>query len=80
MIRFLSSDGEIAFVMGHEIGHAVDQTRHGIKQNDLSARRNCESRADAVAFDLLIIIGPVRWFTIGWRIDRTDGVVGMPGS
>jgi predicted Zn-dependent protease len=57
MIDFLSSDGQIAFVMGHEIGHAVDPICKHINRNDLAARRACESRADAVGFDLLFKSG-----------------------
>ena len=56
MIDFLSSDGELAFVMSHEIGHGVDEACKSQKK-DLSTQRVCESRADAVAFDLLVKSG-----------------------
>ena len=48
--------GELAFVIGHETGHAVDQACKGPK-NGLSTQRACESRADAVGFDLLVKSG-----------------------
>jgi Zn-dependent protease with chaperone function len=56
MIDFLSGDGELAFAMGHETGHAVGQACKNHK-NDLSEQRVCESRADAVGFDLLVKSG-----------------------
>jgi len=57
MVDFLSSDGEVAFIMGHEMGHAVDQACKGANKNDMAVRRTCESRADAVGFDLLMKSG-----------------------
>jgi Zn-dependent protease with chaperone function len=56
MVDFLSSDGELAFVMGHEIGHAVDEACK-TRRNDIGVQRVCESRADAVGFDLLVKSG-----------------------
>jgi predicted Zn-dependent protease len=56
IIDFLSSDGELAFIMAHETGHAVDRACKGIKK-DKSMQRTCESRADAVGFDLLVKSG-----------------------
>ena len=56
MIDFMSSDGELAFIMGHETGHAVDGACKGSKHNK-AVQRVCESRADAVGFDLLVKSG-----------------------
>lgn len=56
MIDFMSNDGELAFVMGHETGHAVDEACKG-HARDNATQRTCETRADAVAFDLLVKSG-----------------------
>jgi len=40
-----------------EMGHAVDQACKGANKNDMAVRRTCESRADAVGFDLLMKSG-----------------------
>lgn len=57
MIDLMSSDGELAFIMGRESGHAVDETCKGHPRNDKAIQRTRETRADAVAFDLLVKSG-----------------------
>lgn len=57
MINFMSNDGELAFIMGHETGHAVDEACKGRPKQDKALQRTCESRADAVGFDLLVKSG-----------------------
>lgn len=42
--------------MGHETGHAVDEACKG-HPRDNATQRNCETRADAVGFDLLVKSG-----------------------
>ncbi|MGC1606403.1 MAG: M48 family metallopeptidase [Candidatus Acidiferrum sp.] len=56
IIDFLSGDGELAFIMGHETGHAVDQACK-IPKNTKALQRACETRADTVGFDLLVKSG-----------------------
>ena len=56
MIDFMSADGELAFVMGHETGHAVDESCKQAKaknRNNLALVRKCEDRADKVGFFLI---------------------------
>jgi predicted Zn-dependent protease len=67
MVRFTDGDeGELAFVLGHEFGHAYDdqcksqQGRAAVaggSQNQLVQQRVCESRADTIGFDLLVGAG-----------------------
>lgn len=58
MVEFLGyNEDEIAFTLGHEIGHAVDETckrAKGLRNNSPAIKRECESRADRVGLDLLI--------------------------
>jgi len=45
MIDFMSSDGELAFIMGHETGHAVDGACKGSKHNKAVQRVTQQSSA-----------------------------------
>lgn len=57
IVDLMSSEGELAFIMGHETGHAVDDACKGHSKQDKAVQRTCESRADAVGFDLMIKSG-----------------------
>jgi len=57
IVDLMSSEGELAFIMGHETGHAVDDACKGHSKQDKVLQRACESRADAVGFDLMIKSG-----------------------
>lgn len=66
MVRFTSgSEGELAFILAHEFGHAYDdecKTADGRfeiahSQNPLVQQRACENRADTIGFNLLIASG-----------------------
>lgn len=66
MVRFTSgSEGELAFVLAHEFGHAYDDQCKTVagraeiarSQNPLVQQRACESRADTIGFHLLLAAG-----------------------
>src|SRR5579872_1350386 len=66
MMRFTGgSEGELAFILAHEFGHAYDDEcktaagRFNIahSQNPLVQQRACENRADTIGFNLLIAAG-----------------------
>jgi predicted Zn-dependent protease len=76
MVPFMGSEGEFAFLVSHEIGHAVDDAcktppRTGrlasvrrrsrldvlLGGNRVAAQRKCETRADAIGFNIFRAAG-----------------------
>jgi len=66
MVHFMGDgEGELAFVLSHEIGHAVDdqcKTKEGrmavwTRLNTVTAQQACEQRADAIGFNLFTSAG-----------------------
>lgn len=56
MTSFMDNEDELAFILGHELGHVVDSACAAVTLN----RQNqiiCEMRADAIGFRLLVAAG-----------------------
>ena len=78
MTRFMSNEDELAFILGHELGHVVDTECARIQ------KVVCETRADEIGFKLLVAAGYSPYAAAGafGRIemylgDTSTGISGM---
>jgi len=85
-VDFIGNEDELAFVIGHEIGHAVD-TDPGCRNYGSLAREAkvvCEIRADAIGYHLLRLANYSPYATAGvfgrlemYSGDTHTGITGM---